>query len=94
MLLVYVLLGLNSTYTLLYSLASYTCVLSRVWSVVGSNPTRGTSLFLGCAVLLCFVVCMTLLAKLCWPIHSVCVCRGGSGCMCDVCMCDVCVCVF
>ena len=51
--------------------------LSRVQSVMGSNPTRGSTFFfgkvtdcLGCAVLLCFIFCMTLLASFFLPSSS------------------------
>ena len=51
------------------------CALSRVWSVVGSSPTRGSSFFLGkvtaLGVLCCFAlfVCLTLLASFFLPSH-------------------------
>ena len=39
-----------------------TCCASRVWSVVGSNPTRGSSFFfrkvVALGVLCCFVCCL------------------------------------
>ena len=46
-----------------------------MYSVVGSSPTRGSSFFLwksdclGCAVLLCLVVCLTLLTSFSLPSH-------------------------
>ena len=56
------------------------CILSRVRSVVGSNPTRGSSFFFlkitALGVLCCsgFVVCLTLLASFFLPSHLSCTC--------------------
>ena len=60
----------------LLHLLSLSLSLSLSWIIVGSNHTRGSSFFLwksnclGCAVLLCFVVCMTLLASFFLPSSS------------------------
>ena len=61
--------------------------------VVGSSPTQGSSFFLrksdclGCAVLLCLVVCLTLLASFFLPshlslkhVHTICVAASFATC--------------
>ena len=67
----------------------YLCSMSRVWSVVGSNLIfLRKSDCLGCAVLLCFVVCLTLLASFFLPSHlsllCVCVCSVQDGMMANI----------
>ena len=64
-------MGLHAPFTSMYVImrTSTWSALSSVWSVVGLNPTYGSSFVLwksyclDCVVLLYLVVCMTLLAS-------------------------------
>ena len=68
------------------SIRVFMCSMSRVWSVVGSNLIfLRKSDCLGCAVLLCFVVCLTLLASFFLPSHLSYLCVCVCVCVCALC---------